>query len=73
MKNQVKKNKMKIGFTALSVLTAFAIQQVSSTEDIVIQIFSRRFINIVSDKYVSVSIDPKDMIKIVNGSRLVKE
>lgn len=62
---------MKIDVVALSVLMAFAIQQVNSTEDIVIQILSRRFINIVSDKYVSVSIDPRDMIKIVNGSRLV--
>lgn len=62
---------MKVAFIVFSVLMACTIGLANSTEDILIQILSRKFINTISDKYVSASIDPKDMIKIVNGSRLV--
>lgn len=55
----------------LSIVLVFASQSVVGFEDVVIQIFSKKLINVVSDKFISFSIDPKELLEICDGSRFV--
>lgn len=57
---------VKISFSV--ILAILAIQNVWATDDVSIQIISKRFNNHISDEFISFSIDPKDLLKTLNGS-----
>lgn len=56
------------GLVLSAILVCFIVQNATATEDVVIQILSKRFVNKLSDKYISFSIDAKDLQKGLNGS-----
>lgn len=59
---------MLLKFSFSVILAAFIVQNVIATDDVSIQIISKRFLNQISDKYISFTIDPKQLLKALNSS-----
>lgn len=46
------------------VVCLLALFSVCNAEDVVVQMFSKKPINVISDKYISFSIDPTELLEM---------
>lgn len=58
--------------TYRSVVYLLAFLSICNAEDVVIQMFSKKPINVISDKYISFSIDPTELLEMNQDKEWVK-
>lgn len=46
------------------IVCALALLSTCNAEDVVIQMFSKKPVNVISDKYISFSIDPTELLEM---------
>lgn len=55
---------MNRGFHLAFAFCCFVVLGVCRADDVVVQMFSKKILNEISDKYISYSVDPNDLLKM---------